>query len=69
MMADFQNSSSRRKEDLANKRENEEAAQQAKKKAKLELKLLQVKKQTLMEEKAQEILSIDIKIKQLRSQV
>lgn len=69
MILEFRNASSRRKEDLKNKKETEDRELGARKRAAQEIKELNLKKQKLLQVKAQELCEIEGQLSQLKKMI
>lgn len=69
MILDFRNASSKRRDDLIKKKNEQDEAVNARKRAAQEIKLLELKKEKLLEEKKEELLDIDRELKKLRNQI
>lgn len=66
MIQEFRNASGRRNEDLKLQKEADDQAHNARKRAAMEMRKLQLKKQKLLEEKHEELSTIDNKLKLLK---
>lgn len=69
MIIEFRNASSKRKDDLRKKKNEQDEALNARKRAAHDIKMLEIKREKLLEEKKDELLEIERELTKLRRNI